>query len=85
MATRDRREYNKQWHKANKDKVSERKRDWYQENRLARNAYSNQYRKSLRDLINDYKKGQACVRCGITDYRVLDFHHRDPSHAASAA
>ena len=29
-----------------------------------------------RKWINDYKKKQKCCKCGINDYRVLEFHHK---------
>ena len=91
---RDRSEYNAQWHQANKERVTLRHQTWYQankeriapihatwhqENREASNASKRKYKQFLRDLINNQKKNGACVRCGLTDYRVLDFHHRDPS------
>jgi len=27
--------------------------------------------------LNNYKKQRGCGRCGTTDPRVLDFHHKD--------
>lgn len=30
------------------------------------------------EWFNDLKKELSCLRCGIKDYRCLDFHHRDP-------
>jgi hypothetical protein len=36
----------------------------------------------MRDFIHEQKVGRACVRCGITDPRVLDFHHIDPTTKA---
>lgn len=30
-----------------------------------------------RTWINDYKASRGCKICNITDYRVLQFHHRD--------
>jgi hypothetical protein len=30
-------------------------------------------------LVNLQKAGKRCVRCGIDDPSVLDFHHRDPA------
>lgn len=41
--------------------------------------YAKQKRQELKDYIENYKKEHACVRCGCTDYRVLEFHHKDPS------
>jgi hypothetical protein len=29
--------------------------------------------------LREYKKTQSCSKCGISDYRVLDFHHLDPA------
>lgn len=44
------------------------------------------YRKTKNDLkekrrgwINAYKEDRGCFKCGIRDYRVLDFHHKDES------
>ena len=74
-----RRQYNQQWYQANKPRVSKEQARYYQENRAAHNARTNKRRNSLHDFIDDQKKGKACVRCGIADYRVLDFHHIDPS------
>lgn len=29
------------------------------------------------EILNDYKKLNKCSICGIDDYRVLDFHHKN--------
>lgn len=29
-----------------------------------------------KEKVLEYKKTLACKRCGLTDYRVLDFHHK---------
>ena len=34
-------------------------------------------RKGIRELFLEYKKTQSCHKCGIKDYRVLDFHHEE--------
>lgn len=36
-------------------------------------------RSVIRNWLWDYKKNLKCKKCGISDYRVLDFHHHDPS------
>lgn len=64
---------------ANRESELEKSKKLHQENREASNAYTNKYINNLRNLINDYKKAGACIRCGAADYRVLDFHHIDPS------
>ncbi len=80
---RDRREYkceyNKQWYQDNRESELEKSRKWHRENREASNVSNRKYKQSLRDLINERKKMGACIRCGIADYRVLDFHHIDPT------
>jgi hypothetical protein len=30
-----------------------------------------------KNFIRDYKKKQSCIKCGINDYRVLQFHHNN--------
>jgi hypothetical protein len=30
-------------------------------------------------LIQEYLKTHCCIKCGIQDIRVLDFHHKDPN------
>lgn len=29
--------------------------------------------------VREYKKGLCCERCGFSDYRALEFHHRNPT------
>ena len=31
----------------------------------------------IRDRIREYRKTKVCVQCGFSDYRAIDFHHRD--------
>ncbi len=72
------REYQKQWYQENKREIEARRRERYRQNPEKRRAKDERYRKGLRDFIDDLKKAGACIRCGIADYRVLDYHHRDP-------
>lgn len=37
-----------------------------------------QQREELKIYIKNIKLRSHCVRCGTTDHRVLEFHHRDP-------
>jgi hypothetical protein len=82
MPTKDpekKRANNQRWYKANRERELEKSRQWHRENRDASNASNRKYKQSLRDLINEYKKAGVCVRCGVGDYRILDFHHIDPA------
>jgi hypothetical protein len=36
-------------------------------------------RQGLREFLVAQKAGKSCQRCGNNDWRVLDFHHLDPS------
>lgn len=36
-------------------------------------------KEKFREWYIGLKKQHHCARCGIADYRVLDFHHTDPS------
>jgi predicted HNH restriction endonuclease len=73
---------------------SEKKQQFYQEHveefttrnrkRYARNpdyfiVRNAQRRQELRELIQQQKIGRVCALCGIDDWRVLDFHHREQS------
>jgi hypothetical protein len=35
-------------------------------------------RQRLRAFLQAQKVGKVCARCGMDDWRVLDFHHLDP-------
>lgn len=37
----------------------------------------NKQRANRAAIFQEYKKTRCCEHCGITDYRVLDFHHLD--------
>jgi hypothetical protein len=39
-------------------------------------ATTNQRRSRLRLWLDEYKKTLVCERCGFSDYRALEFHHR---------
>ena len=36
-------------------------------------------REKRREIVQGHLEENGCIRCGETDPRVLDFHHRDPS------
>lgn len=45
--------------------------------------YNNQRRAKLRDWIISYKKTLVCERCGFSDFRALQFHHKGDDEKAS--
>jgi hypothetical protein len=83
-------EYDRQWHQDHKEEVKARKaarrqedkergKTRYQTNKAAIDAANKRWMRSIRDFIYQQKVGKTCVRCGIVDPRVLDFHHLDPT------
>ncbi len=56
---------------------------YYAENRdlcIARTGVVNKRRKAERqDFVRNYLELNPCVDCGESDYRVLEFDHRDPA------
>lgn len=64
-------------------------REWYAQNKH-RESVKNQKRETRRRLYQErkewfaeLKKNLVCKKCGIDDFRVLDFHHRDPTEKDS--
>lgn len=43
-------------------------------------GYHNQRRAEYRDRLRKIKESSGgCIKCGESDWRCLDYHHRDPS------
>lgn len=59
-------EYHKQYHK-----------EWYKRNKEARKKQIHARSKLLRDWYRVYKKTLSCSKCPESDWRCLDFHHKD--------
>lgn len=60
-------EYNNAWYAKHKDRIREKK-----------NSNTKKYRIEKRQFIIDLLKKSKCKHCGIDDWRVLEFDHRDP-------
>lgn len=43
----------------------------------ARKRQIHERRKQLSILVKEYKATKSCIRCGFSDPRAIDFHHRD--------
>jgi len=64
----ERRAYWNNWHENNKHREDYKKKQADTKRRI---------RKERRDWFQELKKDLTCSKCGIKDFRVLDFHHRD--------
>ncbi len=77
------REYAKQYYYDNierhKTQRSARAKRQYAENPAYFNERNAERRKMLTDIIQQQKVGKSCTQCGISDPRMLDFHHLDSS------
>lgn len=86
------RENNPEKMKAMREKYRIRKLKMYKENpekfrEQARKSYQNNKEKCIKDSavrtikrrerLRDFKKTLCCVMCGESDYRCLDFHHKN--------
>lgn len=86
-------EQNRQWRKRNIEAVREGQRSYTRKNKEERKEYNKAWRSSNREYIreraqeryrelrlwfSDLKKQMGCKECGITDVRLLEFHHIDP-------
>jgi hypothetical protein len=60
--------YNSQWCKRNRETMSTLLRAW---------------RGKRMEWLDYLKQGMHCIICGESDYRCLDFHHREPSKKIS--
>jgi hypothetical protein len=92
--TFDPKKYNREYYLAHKDSRKEKDRAYYLANKEKRNAYSRQKYWENREKRLEYSRNRnsemkawyrsmlkqlMCVECGETDYRVLEWHHRDPT------
>lgn len=65
------------------DKRREQWRNWYSRNKNT-NTYIQRHKSdkkkrssALAEYKKNYKKGKICIRCEFSDWRALQFHHKD--------
>jgi len=61
------------------EEYREKNKQYYRKNRDSRLMHLKEKASERAEFINSVKESRGCKKCGITDYRVLHFHHRDPS------
>lgn len=47
-------------------------------------ALKTAYKRKQKGELSALKRGLSCVRCGFSDYRALQFHHRRPEEKSFA-
>lgn len=57
----------------------DRQRKWYGKHSKKKMKQVADRYKITRDWIRDYKSRVSCERCGYSNFRALDFHHKNPS------
>ena len=53
-------------------------RRWRENNRERSRENARRAAASQRESLRQARSDRGCIRCGSTDARILDFHHRDP-------
>lgn len=70
--------YQRKWRAENKSKVSQYAKNWQTANPDSYNIYNKNRKITCAEWYKSYKQTLSCKYCGICDWRVLQFHHRDP-------
>lgn len=65
----ERRAYWKEWYERNKHREDYKAKDYATKVRICKERV---------DWFTEFKQSLKCCRCDLKDFRVLDFHHRDP-------
>lgn len=80
MVTKEKKvEYNQRWWKEHGHKWRERNRLWNQANATKIAVRKKELRRERWERLKNLKTATGCLKCGETDYRCLEYHHRDPA------
>ena len=72
----NKKEYNKQWAKDNRERMNKWSREWRKNNPEKYKKYNKQRYEERKQYIDDYKLSKGCSVCGYNKYaEALDFHH----------
>jgi hypothetical protein len=77
MVTEARRLYHQRYYLARREVFRAQHKAYYEANPAAKAQRAEKRRELLRAFIRQQKEGKCCLRCGFSDPRALDFHHRD--------
>ncbi len=72
------RDHQRKWRSENKHKVVLATRKWQEKNKVTYGQYKKSRMKEINNWYKKYKQTLSCKHCGFSDWRALDFHHRDP-------
>lgn len=71
------------WREDNIEKLRKYRKDWYERNKESEQIKARQRRKEGRQEVKiwlkELKQTLKCKSCLESDWRCLDFHHRDPN------
>jgi hypothetical protein len=71
------RAYNRRYYQENRERFLAKSKERYEANRLIKAQNASRRHKLLRAFIQEQKIGKACMACGFSNPRALDFHHRE--------
>lgn len=68
-----------EWREANKEKMREYRREWYNKNKEHAKGKIQERREELVTWFKDLKSKLKCCKCGEDFIYCLEFHHTDPN------
>lgn len=84
MTKEERREYNRKYRQAHKEKIAAQKaeynRKYYQSNKEKKAEYNAEYRKTNKDKIAEYQTGYYATPMGRAIYLLRDYRRNDKMH-----
>lgn len=69
---------NDKWKIEHAEEMRKYRRDYYYRNKEDHFQRNLRQQRKIRDFIRNLKRTLRCVLCGESDFRCLDFHHKNP-------